>query len=218
MSHFSGRTPWAKSFFCEETPQCCSWWSCPREFQVLAVCATLVSFSPPAFRLALPLQNYSWPPNPALSPPSLYQESLSLLSVNSVNSYWAPASFPGVILSAGMWLWQWGTRSLPSGGFYSVKNLCLPASCSQGGDFGSQWTFAIQFAQMAHSELGWWKGISFFLYSFFCHTQDMQNVAGQRLNLCHSSNWNHSSDTAGSLNSRPPGNSGKHIFFIQFWK
>ena len=43
-------------------------------------------------------------------------------------------------------------------------------------------------------------------FYFFGHTHSMSKFLGQRWNLCHNS------DNAGSLTSRPPGNSIGHIF------
>ena len=46
-----------------------------------------------------------------------------------------------------------------------------------------------------------------FIYLFWPCPVGLWNFLGQETNLCHNSNQSHSSDNAGSLISRPPGNS-----------
>ena len=49
--------------------------------------------------------------------------------------------------------------------------------------------------------------ISSFFFFFFGHTSSRQKSPDQRSKLHHSSNWSHSSNNAGSLTDRPPGDS-----------
>ena len=71
---------------------------------------------------------------------------------------------------------------------------------------GTWWTPAKRVLVHPFRVFDTWQKVIFY---FFCCTHSIQKFPGWGPNLCHSHDLSHSSDYAGSLTIRPPGNSEK---------